>query len=387
MPASSCRNPIRVVVVDDHPMLLESIARNLDRHADIQIAATAATISEGLQAVEENLPDVVVMDFQLPDGDGISAARQITTSWPRVRVILMTGSNEDSTVFEAAWGGCSGYLEKTSAPAELVRMVRSVHAGVNEIPTEQLSRLPRLEELAVHYQPIVNLASTEIVGFEALVRWAHPTRGLVAAGEFVGLAEQTPFIVDIDELVRNEACAETARWNRQFDDAPARFISINLSGREFRLNDLADRIMRTLAETDLDPGAMVIEVTETFFVSNADENAAHLLRELSEAGIRIALDDFGTGYSSLEYLRRFPIDIIKLDKSFTDELPHGERALRLVEAMGRLAQDMGALTEAEGIETAEQASCLQSLDWELGQGYYFSRPIDAPSVEGLLRLG
>ncbi|HVB92836.1 MAG TPA: EAL domain-containing protein [Acidimicrobiales bacterium] len=373
---------IKVVVVDDHQMVLDSLVRHLDRR-DISVVATAATVAEGIAAVEAHSPDIVVMDYELPDGDGASASRQITERWPRVRVILLTGSNEEAAVFEAAWGGCSGYLEKTRPPAELLGMVRSVHAGTIELPAEQLGRLPLLDELVVHYQPIVNLATSEIVGFEALVRWAHRTRGLLAPAEFLPLAEKTPFIIDIDEHVRREACGQAAEWNRLFSTNAARFMGVNLSGRDLRQMDLTARILQTIADCSLDPTALMIEVTETFLVGDAEESARRLT-ELSGAGVRIALDDFGTAYSSLEYLRRFPIDVIKLDKSFTDDLPFGERGLKLAKAVGRLAADMGAVAEAEGIETEEQAACLQGLGWEFGQGYYFSRPVDAHSIEALL---
>jgi len=374
---------IKVVVVDDHEMLLDGLVRTLDRQPDITVSASATTIATAMDAIDAHAPHVVVMDYHLPDGDGASAARRITQRWPTVRVILLTGSNNDAAVFEATQAGCSGYLEKTRGPEALVGMVRRVHAGVSELPLDQLSRLPRLDELVVHYQPIVNLATTDIVGFEALVRWAHPTRGLVAPDAFIALAEKTSFIIDIDEHVRQQACRQAADWNRRFTHRPARFMSINLSGRDLQLPDLTSRIQRTLDETSLDASELTIEVTETFLVADAQESARRLT-ELSQAGIRIALDDFGTGYSSLGYLQKFPIDVIKLDKSFTDELPWGARGLRLVDAVGRLATDMSAITEAEGIETEEQAACLRSLGWELGQGYYFAAPQDASSIGGLL---
>ncbi len=374
---------IRVVVVDDHQMLLESLVRRLDGDGGVAVVGSASTVAEGIAAVEAHSPDIVVMDYELPDGDGAAASRQITERWPSVRVILLTGSKNDAAVFEASWGGCSGYLEKTRPPAELLAMVRSVHAGAIELPAEQLGRLPLLDDLVVHYQPIVNLATSEIVGFEALVRWAHTTRGILPPAEFIPLAEKTRLIIDIDEHVRDEACGQAAEWNRLFSTTPARFMSVNLSGRDLRQKDLTTRILQTLADHDLDPTALMIEVTETFLVEDAEESARSLT-ELSESGVRIALDDFGTAYSSLDYLRRFPIDVIKLDKSFTDDLPGGERGLDLAKAVGRLAADMGAVAEAEGIETEEQASCLQSLGWEFGQGYYFSRPLDAHSIEALL---
>ncbi len=376
-------NPITVVVVDDHEMLRDSLVRVLDREPDIAVAAASGTVAEGLDAVGDVGPDVVVMDFHLPDGDGATAAAQITRRWPQVRVVMLTGSDAPNAVFEAVRAGCAGYLEKTKAVGELVRVVRSVSRGGKEIPADQLRQLPGVDQLVAHYQPIVGLATREIVGFEALVRWAHPTRGLVGPTEFIALAEQTTRIVDIDQWMRSVACGQAAAWNAQFPAQPHRFMSVNLSGRELLLDDLTPRIERTLADAELDPNDLVIEVTETFLVGVAEENTRRL-EALHDLGVRIALDDFGTGYSSLGYLRRFPIDIIKLDKSFTDELPDGVRGLRLVDSVARLAADMGAVTEAEGIETAAQARCLRSLGWEFGQGYYFSRPVDAAAITAML---
>jgi EAL domain-containing protein (putative c-di-GMP-specific phosphodiesterase class I) len=296
---------------------------------------------------------------------------------------MLTGSGTEAAVFEAAQAKCVGYLDKTKASDELVAMIRRVRAGVEKIPTELLGRLPVADELVVHYQPIVELATGAVAGFEALVRWAHPSRGLVPPDAFIPLAEQTPRIIDIGDRVRLQACAQAVAWRRQFAGSAAWFMSVNLSGREVLSEGVADRVAMDLEETGLDPAALVIEVTETFFVGDAEKTTRRLQR-LKDLGLRLALDDFGTAYSSLGYLRRFPIDIIKLDKSFTDGLPHGERELRLIESMGRLAADMGALTEAEGVETPEQATCLASLGWELAQGYYFARPASALSIESLL---
>jgi EAL domain-containing protein (putative c-di-GMP-specific phosphodiesterase class I) len=296
---------------------------------------------------------------------------------------MLTGSGDEAAVFEAARAGAAGYMEKTGAPAEIVRIVRSVSGGAVELPAVLLDRLPQLDQLAVHYQPIVDLASGGVMGFEALVRWVHPDRGMVFPGEFIGLAEHTSFIVDIDQHVRDVACLQAAAWNQRFPTTPRRFVSVNVSGRELRLADLAARIERTISLSSLEPSDLMIEVTETFLVEDL-ETGARRLREISDLGVLIALDDFGTGYSSLDHLRRLPIDIIKLDKSFTDDLPDGARALKLVESVGRLADDMGALTEAEGIETAEQAECLLSLGWKLGQGYHFFRPLSATAIEAVL---
>jgi EAL domain-containing protein (putative c-di-GMP-specific phosphodiesterase class I) len=374
---------ITVVLVDDHEMLLETLARALGREPDIVVAATAGTVADGLAAIERVAPDVAVIDYQLPDGDGAAMARQVTASWPGVTVVMLTGSDRPGAVFEAAQAGCAGYLEKTKAPSELVRVVRSVHAGVRELPHDRLSELPTLDQLVVHYQPIVDLHTEAVVGFEALVRWQHPTRGLVGPAEFMGLAEQTSFVLDIDAAVREVACGQAAQWNSRFASSPPRFMSVNVSGREVQQPDFPARIERTLERAQLEAPLLVVEITETFLVREP-EDCNRRVQELKDLGVRIALDDFGTAYSSLSYLQRFPIDIIKLDKSFTDDLPDGARALSLVQALSRFAADMGAVTEAEGIETQAQADCLKARGWEIGQGYHYARPMSASAIEPLL---
>lgn len=368
-------DPIRLVVIDDHELVLQSVIRMLDGERDLAVVASAGNVTAGLQAVREHLPDIVVVDYQLPDGDGPGAARAIRAAWPQIRVILLTGSGGGAAAFEAERAGCVGYVEKTGAVTDLIDTIRRVSAGDYGGLDDHTHRLPQPTDLVVHYQPIVDLGTEAVAGYEALVRWQHPRLGLVPPADFIALAEQTTLIVDIGERVRHDACHQAAAWAEGHHADPARFISINLSGRELVLPDLTARVRRVLEETGLAPHLLVVEVTESFFIADSDEHTRKL-SDLKDLGVRIALDDFGTGYSSLAYLRRFPIDIIKLDKSFTDELPHGARGLRLVGAMGQLASDMGAVTEAEGIETAEQAACLLSLGWELGQGYYYGRPAD-----------
>jgi EAL domain-containing protein (putative c-di-GMP-specific phosphodiesterase class I) len=369
--------------VDDHEMVLESIVRLLGHQDGLEIVGTATTGLDGVRLARDLSPDVVVIDYTLPDVDGVTAAREIMKIRPATRVILLTGSGREGTVFDAAEAGLAGYLEKTRAFGELARMVRAVHAGGNELPADPLTRLPTVDQLVVHYQPLVELATGEVAGFEALVRWDHPVRGLVPPLEFIALAEQTNLIFAIDEEVRRRACAQLKEWNHVHPRSPPRFVNVNLSGREFESPDLLPRVRDLLDASGLPPELLVLEVTETFLVHNSDDNAVRLAA-LKDLGVRIALDDFGTAYSSLDYLRRFPVDIVKMDKSFTDELPHGVRVLPLLRAVSALVAEIGAVSEAEGIETAEQAECLRAMGWDMGQGYHFSRPLDPADIPALL---
>jgi EAL domain-containing protein (putative c-di-GMP-specific phosphodiesterase class I) len=374
------------VIVDDHEMFLQSLVRMVDRERDFSVVAAAGTVVAGLAAIGTLHPDVVIMDYHLPDGDGAAAARRVRYEWPGTLVVMLTGSASDAAVFAAAEAGCAGYVRKTEAPAELVRVLRSVCSGGLELPVIELARLPRLDQLVVFYQPIVDLTGGGIEGFEALVRWSHPERGILPPAEFLDLAEQTPLIIDIDDYVRGDACRQAVQWGARPGNGEAFFISVNLSGRQLAHHDLPARISRSLDDSGLDPTRLVVEITETVLVEDTDDNL-DVLRKLKNLGVRIALDDFGTGYSSLGHLRRFPIDVIKLDKSFTDELPDGERALHLVDTVLRLATDLGAIAEAEGVENEAQLVCLRSMGWPLGQGYYFSRPVNATTMTAMIGAG
>ncbi len=372
---------IRVLLVDDHEMLLESLVRLLSEQPDIEVIGVAATANHAVRTATREAPDVAVIDYGLPDGVGTDAARQIIASRPATKVIVLSGADTEVARVEAARAGCVGFLDKTKAFGDLTGLIREAFAGRLSVPAVS-TVLPSCDQLTVHYQPIVDLATTDIVGFEALVRWNHPQRGLVFPDDFIPLAEQTSLITEIDDHVWRQACLQAAIWSTRYADEHERFVSVNVSGRDLARTNLAARLGAALERAALDPHLLVVELTETFLV---DDNAAaaRTLDEVRALGVRIALDDFGAGYASLDYLRRLPIDIIKLDKAFTQELP-GSRALVFAAAVGQLAQDLGASAEAEGIETLEQLECLRSAGWQLGQGYYFARPQSPDAIDALL---
>jgi CheY-like chemotaxis protein len=273
----------RVVVVDDHDIVLSGIVSLLERQPDLVVVGVAATIGEALRVVEAERPDVVVMDYQLPDGSGAAATNRICTEWPDVRVVMLTGFESGGVVCEAARAGAVGFVPKSDTTTELVRVIRSVAAGLVEITREQLDLIPAVDQLVVHYQPIIDLYDGGIVGFEALVRGAHPVRGLVPPAEFIQLAEGTPLIVDIGERVRRDACRQAASWDRRFPSTPPRSMSVNLSPREMQMEDLPDRLAATLDLSGLSPARLTVEVTETFFAgdtANGSDTAARRLAQI-----------------------------------------------------------------------------------------------------------
>ncbi|HEX2190721.1 MAG TPA: EAL domain-containing protein [Longimicrobiaceae bacterium] len=238
-------------------------------------------------------------------------------------------------------------------------------------------------ELRLAYQPVVSLAEGGgVVGFEALLRWDHPGRGLVLPERFVPVAEEAGLIVPIGEWVLEEACRQLGRWRERL---PGRRITmgVNLSGRQFARPELVDRIREVLHETGTEPRSLVLEVTESVLIEHTDPTAAMLAR-LRELGVGLCMDDFGTGYSSLGYLHRFPLDTLKIDRSFVARLGREGDAAAIVRAIATLAHNLGLAVVAEGVETAGQLAELRDLRCEMAQGFLFSPPLDAADAERLL---
>ncbi len=246
------------------------------------------------------------------------------------------------------------------------------------------STFPNLPEFVVHYQPIIHLKTGDIAGFEALVRWQHPTRGLVRPDQFIPIAEQTGLIIPIGEWVLRQACQQTYQWQQLFAEHQSLIISVNLSGKQFGLVDLTKRVEQVLKETQLSPDRLKLEVTETVVMKDF-KTAIDLLLELKSLDIKLSMDDFGTGYSSFEYLTRFPMDTLKIDKSFVGEMDHQAEKVAIVETIISLSHHLHMDVIAEGIETIEQLKLLHQLNCEYGQGYFFARPLPANEAEALLK--
>jgi EAL domain-containing protein (putative c-di-GMP-specific phosphodiesterase class I) len=281
------------------------------------------------------------------------------------------------------------YKAKTSGKGRFQVFHPSMGAAVLERHglKEELRQAIEREQLTLYFQPIVTLSTGELVAEEALVRWQHPRRGLVAPDEFLPLAEETGLILSVGQYVLEQACIQARAWQDQQGSSAGREIAVhvNLSAVELRDRHLADRVRETLFRTSVDPRMLVFEVTETLLL----EDEAHVsatIAELRELGVRFALDDFGTGYSSLSYLHTLPLDMLKIAKSFVDGLSRGGREASFVRMIIELARTLGVGVIAEGIESPDQVSALLALGCDLGQGFYLGRPRPVRDARRLERV-
>lgn len=259
------------------------------------------------------------------------------------------------------------------------------------IKSEELLRQVKLEndlrsavskrELAVHYQPLVEMSTGKIRGLEALLRWTHPELGPISPSVFIPLAEQTGVIVELGEWVLNEACRQVRTWQRAGN--PDLALAVNISIRQFRSPQFASKVISILENTDFEPALLELEITESM-VQNLNESVM-ILGELKRQGVKISIDDFGTGYSSLSVLRHLPVDLLKIDRSFTRELTTAIPAASIVKLIIDIGHSMNLQVICEGIENPQEFKMLQQYGCEIGQGYYFYRPSSAEEIEILLR--
>jgi diguanylate cyclase (GGDEF)-like protein len=249
---------------------------------------------------------------------------------------------------------------------------------------QHLLRFSGSRAMIARKQETVETPRTE--GTEALIRWEHPDLGLVSPVEFIPVAEETGLIVQIGRWVLREACLQTLRWNDQLPDDRPLTVCVNLSVRQLRDPGLCEDVARILQETGLNPQYLCLEITESTLMEEAQRTIG-TLQDLKGLGVQLAIDDFGTGYSSLSYLKRFPVDYLKIDRSFVEGLKKDAEDIMLVAGVIRLAHTLGMEVIAEGVESAEQLKRLQGLGCDLAQGFYFSKPLPAEAVSGLLVSG
>ena len=244
----------------------------------------------------------------------------------------------------------------------------------------------RKKEFIMCYQPIISLSNNTLAGFEALVRWQHPQRGFVSPTEFIPLAEDTGLIIDLGDWILGEACRQLQRWRLKFAAVPkvqTLKMSINLASQQLREASFTDKLERLLAVTGLDGNSLRLEITEGVLIE-PEGNIQTTLRQIKDLDIKLSIDDFGTGYSSLSYLRRFPIDNLKVDRSFIQQMNSDLENFEIVRLIITLAKTLGMDTISEGVETAQQLEHLKSLGCEYAQGYFFAKPLTPEAVESML---
>jgi len=282
--------------------------------------------------------------------------------------------NADRAMYRAKEAGRNNFQFSTTDAFDVAAGRLSIEASLHHA----LER----EELVVHYQPIIDLASREIVGAEALVRWRHPENGLMGPDDFIHIAEECGLIVPMGEWILRTACAQMKQWHEAGHTRLR--IAVNLSPRQFQQRDLPATIERVLGETGLSPAMLDIEITESTAMQNAEQSLA-IMRKLKEMGVRISIDDFGTGYSSLSYLKRFPIDTVKIDQNFVRDIARSSNDAAIVTAVISMARALNLGVIAEGVETEEQLDFLKREQCETIQGFLYSRPVPAEEFGAVLR--
>ena len=326
--------------------------------------------------VAQRMTAALARPFELGTSEQfVSASVGIAIAEDRTRTAEDLVGEADAAMYRAKENGRGGF--------ELFDAAMRGYASERLRVENDLRRaLEAGDELIAHYQPIVTLAAGEITGVEALVRWNHPGRGLVAPGEFIPVAEESGAILAIGERVLRLACGDMARWNAASDTRKLS-VSVNLSPRQVASPDIAATVAAVLEETGLDPAALTLEITEGVLVTESEATAQTLI-DLKALGLRLVLDDFGTGYSSLAYLRRFPIDGLKIDRRFIAAMDTSTEDRTIVEAIVKMAAGLQIDVVAEGVETIEQAESLAGLGCRHAQGFYYSRPMPPGDLATLL---
>uniref|UniRef100_I2PWH0 PAS domain S-box/diguanylate cyclase (GGDEF) domain-containing protein n=1 Tax=Desulfovibrio sp. U5L TaxID=596152 RepID=I2PWH0_9BACT len=277
------------------------------------------------------------------------------------------------------------YRAKEQGRASMI-FDRKMHQEILEAVSLEADLRQALEagELLLHYQPIVDVKDSRIVGFEALVRWDHPDRGLVPPGQFIPLAEETGLILPLGRFVIDEACRQLRAWQLEMPEAADLSVSVNVSCRQFVKDGLVEHVAQVLAATGLPPACLKLEITESVLMHDAEHTARELTR-LKALGVKIAIDDFGTGYSSLSYLRQLPIDHLKIDRSFISGQGCDGESQEIVKSIISLARSLGLTVIAEGVECPDQLDRLRLADCDKAQGFMFSRPVEATAAGRLIR--
>ena len=409
---------LKILVIEDDELIRETLLQLLESHSYRVIVAENGRF--GVQMALAEIPDLILCDVQMPELDGYDVLRTLRQNSLAATIpfIFLTAQSDKTDFRRGMELGADDFLTKPFTKAELLGAIDSrvskrqtitqpltvaLHQAearlkdlVNEstkVPTlcpeklalEALLRRALAQgEFQVYYQPQVNIATGQVIGAEALVRWQNPDRGIISPADFIPLAEETGLIIQIGEWVLLSACAQAASW------LAAGFspftISVNLSARQLSDPELKARIVQILETTGLEPANLELEMTESALVENATV-AGTTLNELKALGIRIAVDDFGTGYATLGYLKQFAFDSLKIDRIFVRNANEDAQNSAITTAVILLGHSLKMTVIAEGVETEAELAFLKQHNCDIMQGYLFSRPEPAPIIESMLVAG
>lgn len=370
----------RLVVIDDEVELGRFVGR-VAESVGYEVKVTAR-VQDFKDAVIQWKPNAIIMDLAMPEADGLELLRWLASENCKTRIIIMSGY--DMRIVDAAKRiGIERGLDISFAFSKPVRVqdlkekLESIKQQQSDpIQPEDLDRGVSSRELFLLYQPKVELGTGMLQGVEALVRWRHPTRGIVPPDQFIALAESAGLMNNLTDFVLGEALHQQKAWVENGLDIQ---MAVNLSPLNLQNEQLADRIVSLCAAEDVMPGRVTLEITETAAMSNALE-ALDILTRLRLKGFRLSIDDFGTGFSSLSRLRRLPVTEIKVDRSFVGDMLTSPDAFVIVKTVIALAHNMNLASVAEGIETEEHYKMLMELGCELGQGYGIAKPMPAEDL-------
>jgi diguanylate cyclase (GGDEF)-like protein/PAS domain S-box-containing protein len=344
---------------DEFTMLLEDVAS-----------------AEAAHEVAQRIQDVLSAALQLGEQEVFTTASiGILLSSPAYHSATEMIRDADAAMYHA----------KMHGKARAVMFDLSMHAQAMELLQleSDLRWAIERDELRIHYQPIIALSQGQIVGVEALIRWQHPQRGLLLPAEFLHIAEETSLIMPLSWWILRAACHQLRLWHEQIPRADSMWVSVNLAAKQLTQPNMVQQIIDILAETNLTPAHLKLEITEHTLIEYGDLTIS-VLNQLRALGVQLCIDDFGTGYSSLSYLQRFPVDVLKIDRTFINQLGEDNRRTEIVQTILSLARTLGMQAVAEGTETLAQAHELRRLDCDYGQGWYFSKAIDAAAIHEIM---
>ncbi len=389
------------VDLDDFKFINDSLGHQVGDELLVAVAARLQSCVRDVDLVARLSGDefAVLLESAVDRQDAVAVAQRVQDSLEAPVIIDEREITISASVGIAVERRSNIERAETILRAADTAMYRAKHKGKGRFEffeqgmhLEAIERLDLKTDLQValergqfelNYQPIVDMSNEKVHGVEALIRWNHPTRGYVMPDRFIQLAEQTGQIVPIGRWVLNEACNQIMRWRKDHPDTAPKTIAVNLSVRQLHDPKLLEDVADALGASGLEPEALTLEITESMLIEETDRGS-RALDQLKAMKVKVAIDDFGTGYSSLSYLKRFPVDTIKIDKSFVAEMETSSTSAALVKAVVDLAHNLGVATVAEGVENSDQKAKIHELGCTYGQGYLFARPLTAAQIESKL---